>query len=100
MLIKDKDKKRLFAIANKTIKTPVEIWAFGSRVDGSAHSGSDLYLVIRTKHKKALYIKELMDFKKQLASSNTAILIQMLDWGRIPDYFKDNISKQYKFLKA
>ncbi len=100
MLLRDKDKTRLLAIAGKTIKTPIEILAFGSRVDGSAHSGSDLDLVIRTKNKLALDIGEFVDFKEQLTSSNIPILIQVLDWGRIPDYFKDNIIKNYETLKA
>ena len=48
MILRKKDKQRLQAIAERTLPPEVEIWADGSRVDGSAHEGSDLDLVLRT----------------------------------------------------
>jgi predicted nucleotidyltransferase len=46
MLIREKDRQALleiFAAAN----IPFEVWAYGSRVNGDAHDGSNLNLVIR-----------------------------------------------------
>jgi predicted nucleotidyltransferase len=47
MLLRNKDRERLIAIF-ETSPVPIEVWAYGSRVNGSAHEGSDLDLVIRT----------------------------------------------------
>jgi hypothetical protein len=41
MLIREKDKQTLQDIF-ATIHLPVEVWAYGSRVTGTAHTGSDL----------------------------------------------------------
>jgi hypothetical protein len=37
MILREKDKIQLINIATQTIKTPSQIWAFGSRVNGDAH---------------------------------------------------------------
>ncbi len=46
MLIMEKDKQALLRIFS-TVSFPIEVWAYGSRVNGAAHEGSDLDLVIR-----------------------------------------------------
>lgn len=45
MILKDKDREKLIAIFKK-IDLPFEVWAYGSRVEGSAHESSDLDLYI------------------------------------------------------
>lgn len=100
MLLRTKDKDLLLSIIDKTIKTPCEIWAYGSRVDGSAHDTSDLDLVIRTKTLEALPSDEFVSFKEALEESNIPILVQIMDWGRIPETFKKNILANYEVLKA
>ncbi len=47
MLLREKDKIRLLDIFS-TANADMEIWAYGSRVNGDAHNGSDLDLVILT----------------------------------------------------
>lgn len=99
MKLKDKDKQQLLALAHRTIKRPCEIWAYGSRVDNTAHDTSDLDLVIRTQDLTELPIEELMDFKDAIANSSIPILVQVMDWGRIPDSFKNSILRHYVVLK-
>ncbi|WP_395946463.1 nucleotidyltransferase domain-containing protein [Caedibacter taeniospiralis] len=99
MLLRDKDRELLIALAVKTLKTPCEIWAYGSRVDGSAHDGSDLDLVIRTKNLAPLNALMLQAFKDAIQTSNIPILVQVLDWARIPQSFHSNILKNYAVLK-
>lgn len=91
MIIRPKDRQAIIDIANHTLKTPCELWAYGSRVDGSAHEGSDLDLVIRTNDGQPLAIDELMAFKDALQDSTIPILIQTHDWARIPESFHRNI---------
>lgn len=98
MLLRDKDRKKLLDIAAQEIKTAVEIWAYGSRVSGRAHDCSDLDLVICTKDKGKLGADEMLRFKQRLADSNIPFLIDVLDWGIIPQSFKDNILANYRVL--
>lgn len=98
MILREQDKIIIDNIARKTLKTPLEIWAFGSRVNGDAHDTSDLDLVILTKLKKRLNIDELISFKDALQKSNIPILVQILDWNRIPESFHKNILSNYEVL--
>jgi len=98
MLIREKDKKNIIDIASKTIKTPSELWAFGSRVNGDAHDMSDLDLVIVTNDKKRLNIDELVNFKDSLRKSNIPIIVQVMDWARIPKSFYNNILYNYEVM--
>jgi len=98
MLLRQKDRVSILTIAQQTLKTPLEIWAYGSRVNGDAHDMSDLDLVVLTKSTKKLNINELMNFKNILQKSNIPILIQVLDFYRIPESFQKNISANYDVL--
>lgn len=98
MLIREKDKKEIIALANKTLKTPLKIWAYGSRVNGEAHDASDLDLVIISKDKKPIDINEFLNFKEHLTNSNIPILIQVMDWHRMPNSFHKNILSNYEEL--
>jgi predicted nucleotidyltransferase len=89
----------LLDIASKNIKTPIDILAFGSRVNGDSCNGSDLDLVIKTKDNKQLDFKEFIDFKESLRDSNLPFLVDVLDWGSIPNSFKENINKKYEVLQ-
>ena len=98
MMLRDKDKQQLFAIASRTLHTPLEIWAYGSRVNGDAHDTSDLDLVLRTKNLSRLNHREFYNFKEALEESTIPILIQVFDWANIPESFRQNILKRYEVL--
>ena len=98
MLLRKKDRDAIVEIANDTLKTPLEIWAYGSRVNGDAHDMSDLDLVILTESKKKLDIDELLNFKDVLQKSNIPIIIQVMDYNRLPENFHENILNNYKVL--
>jgi len=100
MLLRDKDRQALLEIAATTLKTPVEIWAYGSRVNGDAHDTSDLDLVIRTTHLTPLDHSELHNFITALDDSNIPILIQAFDWSSLPESFHHNILQKYEILKT
>jgi predicted nucleotidyltransferase len=95
MIIRDKDKQALTNIFSE-IPFPVEIWAFGSRVDGTAHSGSDLDLVIRTHDLSPIPLTTLQNLKETIRESTIPILVELHDWARIPEYFHKNIATQYE----
>jgi predicted nucleotidyltransferase len=97
MLLRDKDRQRLIKIF-ETSPVPITVWAYGSRVDGTAHEGSDLDLVIRTSDLSPLPLAVLQDLKEQIRESNIPILVDLLDWARLPETFHRNIEARYEAL--
>lgn len=99
MLLRNKDRQALTDIFS-SIETPIEVWAYGSRVNGTAHSGSDLDLVVRTRDLQQLPIDVLMDIKQKIQHSNIPIVVELFDWERLPDSFHQNIEAQHEVLFA
>ena len=76
-----------------------EVWAYGSRVDGTAHDTSDLDLVVR--HPADLAVPQTPPFwelKEALSESNLPLLIDLHDWARLPAAFRENIAQQHIIL--
>ncbi|MFI5163980.1 MAG: nucleotidyltransferase domain-containing protein [Bacteroidia bacterium] len=97
MLLREKDKQLLVHIFSE-LTVPAEVWAYGSRVNGTAHQGSDLDLVIRSKNLSPLPINILANLTEKIKESNIPILIELQDWARLPESFHRNIEKQYEAL--
>jgi predicted nucleotidyltransferase len=97
MLLREKDKKSLIAIF-ETANVPFEVWAYGSRVNGSAHDGSDLDLVIRSQSLNKLPANIYIDLCEKIRDSNIPILVELRDWAMLPESFHKNIEKQYEVL--
>jgi uncharacterized protein len=97
MLLREKDKKALLDIFQDT-ETPINVWAYGSRVNGKAHSGSDLDLVVRTLDLKPLSIDEYDTLCEKITDSNIPILVELRDWARLPASFHQNIEANYEVL--
>jgi len=71
----------------------VEVLAYGSRVQGAGHDGSDLDLVLRNPDGSAVPLSMLADFREAIAESNLPILVDVLDWARIPESFRLEIER-------
>jgi predicted nucleotidyltransferase len=97
MILRAKDKDRLLAIFD-AVKIPIEVWAYGSRVDGSAHEGSDLDLVIRTPDLQKLPLDVFLELKEILRECNIPIVIELFDWARLPESFHKNIMQLHEVL--
>jgi predicted nucleotidyltransferase len=97
MILRAKDKEGLLTIFDN-IQTPIEVWAFGSRVNGNAHEGSDLDLVIRTPSLQKMPLDFFLGIKEKIQESNIPIVIELFDWARIPESFHKNIEAQYELL--
>ena len=95
MLLRTKDREEIIKIL-RAMNEPIEVWAFGSRVRGTAHEGSDLDLVVRTMNLQALPHKMLSDLNLKFIESNIPILIQIFDWASIPKRFQQNILTCYE----
>ena len=98
MMLREKDKKQLTEIFRKYLHKEGEVLAFGSRVNGSAHDTSDLDLVIKSHNSEKVDISILLQLKEELRNSNIPIIVQLLDWYRIPESFHKNILNDFEVL--
>lgn len=69
------------------------LYAFGSRVRGTAHAGSDLDLVLRQDASPELVCEGLSALQTALSESNIPMLIDIHDWARLPEHMRAEIAK-------
>ena len=72
----------------------VEVWAYGSRVNGESHDGSDLDLVLRCPALEPLD-GGFYDLLEAIEKSNIPILVQAHDWAMLPESFQREIELDY-----
>jgi len=97
MLLKEKYKQMLIQILS-TINIPIEVWAYGSRVNGNSHEGSDLDLVIRSQNLEPLPTNKYIDLCEKIKESNIPILVELRDWAKLPESFHRNIDENDEVL--
>ena len=73
----------------------VDVWAYGSRVTGQSHDGSDLDLVLRSPSLAPIPSDTLRALKNALHDSNVPILVETQDWARLPESFHREIEREY-----
>ena len=72
----------------------VEVWAYGSRVNGRGHEGSDLDLVLRGPALEPLD-GGFYDLLEAIEKSNIPILVQAHDWAMLPESFHIEIERDH-----
>ena len=75
-----------------------EVWAYGSRVTGKSHDGSDLDIVLRSPTLEPLG-DGYLDLIDALEQSNIPILVQAHDWARLPESFHREIERGYVLVQ-
>ena len=75
-----------------------EVWAYGSRINGRCHEGSDLDLVLRGPALEPLGY-EYVELVEALEQSNLPILVQVHDWAQLPESFHLEIERDYVVLQ-
>lgn len=73
----------------------VAVWAYGSRVTGQCHEGSDLDLALRTPDLSPIPADALRALRQALSDSNVPILVEARDWARLPEGFRREIERGY-----
>ena len=73
----------------------VEVWAYGSRVNGRSHEGSDLDLVLRAPELAEIPVARLEDFADAMRESTIPFLVEARDWARLPESFHREIERKY-----
>ncbi|WP_062788815.1 nucleotidyltransferase family protein [Novosphingobium capsulatum] len=92
---------RVLACLQDLLKAHVpdaEVWAYGSRVSGGAHEGSDLDIVLRP---SALGEQPAgwLDLKDALQQSAIPIIVDTHLWQHLPASFQDEIEQAYVVLQ-
>lgn len=73
----------------------VEAWAYGSRVNGRSHPGSDLDLALRSSTLEPIPDASLRKFTAALERSYIPILVQAHDGARLPESFHREIERKH-----
>lgn len=66
------------------------VWAYGSRVNGTGHSTSDLDLALHQ-----CSIAQFSQLQNALQNSLLPMSIDLHRWESLPESFKQNINQQY-----
>ena len=90
--------RRLLEALLRRYLPDVEVWAYGSRVNGRSHDGSDLDLVLRGPGLEQIPIDQLVDFEEAVRESNIPFLVEARDWTRLPKRFHREIERDYVSL--
>ena len=78
----------------------VEVWAYGSRVNGQSHDSSDLDLVLRSPDLQPIPANSLASFSEALRASTIPFLVEAHDWARLPESFHPEIEREHLVLVA
>ena len=89
LFIREKDKQAIIKLC-KTIVPSATVLAYGSRVNGRAHEGSDLDLALRADNGKS--VLGLAKLRAELTDSNIPILVDVKDWATLPSSFQKEIA--------
>lgn len=81
-------------------RTPdAEVWAYGSRVTGVAHEGSDLDIVLRNAADPSAEVEGWSDVQDAVQESNLPMLVDIHDWASLPVEFHRSIEKGYVVIQ-
>ena len=94
LFIKEKYLDELLGIF-KNYCPKAEIWAYGSRLNGDAHGGSDLDLAVKDFNDEN---SNIFDLRQILNDSNIPFLIDIFELEKLPLSFQDEIKKNYMVI--
>ncbi len=97
--LRPQDRKEVERILSHFVPNE-EVWAYGSRVDGSGHELSNLDPVIR--HPADLKIPVgliLAELREAFSESNLPFLVDVHEWASLPTAFWANIEAQHVVIQ-
>jgi len=77
-----------------------QVWAYGSRVSGNAHEGSDLDIVLRNPSNLKAEVPNWLDVQEAIQESDLPMLVDVHDWAHLPEDFHRNIERDYVEIQA
>ena len=97
--LSSRHRKEIEALLHKHLPG-VEVWAYGSRVNGRSHDGSDLDLVLRGPQLAEIDASQLAEITEVLREATVPFLIEARDWARLPKSFHREIEREHVVLVA
>ena len=76
----------------------LEVLAYGSRVKGESHPGSDLDLALRSPDSKEIPADKLNALRLALSESSIPFLVEVRNWALLPKSFQLEIEKNHIML--
>lgn len=73
----------------------VEVWAYGSRVEGRGHDGSDLDLALRGPGLKEIPVDQMERLREAVRESSLPFLVEAHDWAGLPERFHREIERKF-----
>lgn len=98
LYLREKDRTRIIALLAQHLPE-ASAWAYGSRVNGTAHEASDLDVVLRSTDLSPIPKQKLEALTQALQESNIPIIVEARDWARLTAAFHQEILKNYVVLK-
>lgn len=75
------------------IAPEIEVWVYGSRVDGSNHDASDLDLVLRTPGLAPVSVSAISRLLDAFDESNLPVIVDIHDWARLSETYHEEIQR-------
>jgi len=97
--LRPKDLALVLELVARHLPANAAVWAYGSRVNGNAHAGSDLDLVLCVAELQELPHSYLCRFREALTESNLPIFVDVHDWATLPASFHERILARYEVLR-
>ena len=95
--LSSRHREEIVALLHKHLPS-VEVWAYGSRVNGRSHDGSDLDLVLRSPQLAEIDASQLAGITESFRKSTVPFLIEARDWARLPKSFRREIEREHVVL--
>lgn len=93
--IESRDLEILKAILGRRVPD-CEVRAYGSRINGVAHRGSDLDLAIVGPTRIDPFV--LAELGSDLEESDLPFSVDFLDWNAAPDSFREAIARRFEII--
>jgi predicted nucleotidyltransferase len=77
-----------------------EVWAYGSRVTGHSHEGSDLDLVLRNPLDLTRDVEGWSNLQEALQDSPLPMLVEAHQWSQLPESFLSSIEEAHVVLQS
>ena len=81
------------------LKAPgIEVWAYGSRVNGTSYEASDLDLVLRSADLTPLSVSVVSGLIDAFDGSDLPIIVDLHDWSELTGSYRDEIESGHVVL--
>ena len=73
----------------------IEVWAYGSRVNGTSYETSDLDLVLRGVNLRPASVSMVSGLIDAFDESDLPIIVDIHDWAQLPGAYHEEIERNY-----